>query len=83
VKTPRAISGDELVKLLQHFGYTLDRQKGSHMKLTTTQKGEHHLIVPRHGAIRVGTLHRIVSEVAGHFGIEVSQVRAALFGDKN
>jgi predicted RNA binding protein YcfA (HicA-like mRNA interferase family) len=75
--------GCELVKLIQHFGYTLERQKGSHMKLTTTQKGEHHLIVPRHGAIRVGTLHRIVSEVAGHFGIEVSQVRAALFGDKN
>ena len=81
MKTPRTISGDELVKLLQRFGYRLAKQKGSHMKLTTTQKGEHHLVVPRHGAVRVGTLHRIISEVAGHFEIEISEVRVALFGD--
>jgi predicted RNA binding protein YcfA (HicA-like mRNA interferase family) len=82
VKTPRAISGDELVKLLQKFGYHVARQRGSHMKLTTTQRGEHHLTVPRHGAVRIGTLHRIISEVAGHFEMDVSQVRTALFGDK-
>jgi predicted RNA binding protein YcfA (HicA-like mRNA interferase family) len=81
VKTRRGISGDELVKLLQQFGYRVAKQKGSHMKLTTTQKGEHHLIVPRHGAVRVGTLHRIMSEVAGHFEMDLSQVRTALFGD--
>jgi predicted RNA binding protein YcfA (HicA-like mRNA interferase family) len=83
VRTPRSISGDDLVKLLQQFGYRVAKQKGSHMKLTTTQKGQHHLIVPRHGAIRVGTLHRIISEVAGHLKIDVGQVRAALFGDND
>jgi predicted RNA binding protein YcfA (HicA-like mRNA interferase family) len=82
VKTPRAISGDELVKLLQKFGYRVARQRGSHMKLTTTQRGEHHLTVPHHGAVRIGTLHRIISEVAGHFEMDLSQVRTALFGDK-
>jgi predicted RNA binding protein YcfA (HicA-like mRNA interferase family) len=82
VKTPRAISGDELVKALQHFGYRVVRQKGSHMSLTTTQNGEHHLIVPRHGAVRIGTLHRIISEVAEHFEIDIARVRDTLFGEE-
>ena len=82
MKTPRAISGDERSKALQHFGYRIVRQKGSHMRLTTTQNGEHQLIGPRHGAVRIGTLHQIMSDVAEHFEIDVSHVRDILFGEQ-
>ena len=82
MKTPRAISGDELVKLLQRFGYRLAKQKGSHMKTDQDAKREHHLVVPRHGAVRLGTLHRIIGEVAGHFEKEISEVRCTIWSDR-
>jgi predicted RNA binding protein YcfA (HicA-like mRNA interferase family) len=46
MKIPRDISGRELGKELGKLGYNLTRQKGSHMRFTTQQKGEHH-IAPR------------------------------------
>lgn len=47
MKTPRDLKGESLVKLLaKHFGYEQTRQEGSHLRLTTTQNGTHHLTVP-------------------------------------
>lgn len=42
MKLPRDIGGMELAKKLQRFGYQITRQTGSHIRLTTQQKGEHH-----------------------------------------
>ena len=39
----RDVSGEELVKLLKPFGYTVTRQTGSHLRLTTAEHGEHHI----------------------------------------
>ena len=47
MKLPRDVSGDELAKYLKAFGYSVTRQSGSHLRLTTTQKGEHQLSIPR------------------------------------
>jgi hypothetical protein len=41
MRIPRDISGADLVKLPQKFGYENTRQTGSHMRLTTQQNGEH------------------------------------------
>ena len=41
MKLPRDVSGDELAKYLKAFGYTLTRQSGSHLRLTTLESGEH------------------------------------------
>jgi predicted RNA binding protein YcfA (HicA-like mRNA interferase family) len=32
------------------------RQTGSHLRLTTLERGEHHVTIPRHTSLRVGTL---------------------------
>jgi hypothetical protein len=37
------------------------------MRLTTTEHGEHHVTVPAHGALRVGTLAGVLGDVAEHF----------------
>jgi predicted RNA binding protein YcfA (HicA-like mRNA interferase family) len=42
-RLPRDVSGAELAKLLETFGYAVTRQKGSHLRLTTLESGEHHL----------------------------------------
>ena len=70
MKLPRDLGGDELAVLLQKFGYEITRQTGSHMRLTTSQGGEHHITIPRHKSLRVGTLNSILKDVAQHFDIE-------------
>jgi predicted RNA binding protein YcfA (HicA-like mRNA interferase family) len=57
VRLPRDISGEDLARLLKRYGYQTTRQTGSHMRLTSTHRGdEHHITIPRHKSLRVGTL---------------------------
>jgi predicted RNA binding protein YcfA (HicA-like mRNA interferase family) len=51
MKLPRDLSGDELAVLLRKYGYVVTRQTGSHMRLTTSQSGEHHITIPRHASL--------------------------------
>ena len=62
----RDVSGPELAKLLQVFGYAVTRRKGSHLRLTTSMGSEHHVTVPNHEALRTGTINSILKNVAGH-----------------
>gem|GEM_PF-2046366 len=43
MKLPRDISGIELAKALRKLGYVETRQTGSPLRLTTTERGEHHI----------------------------------------
>ena len=67
MRIPRDISSVELINLLKKFGYQISRQKGSHIRLTTFLEGEHHITIPNHKPIRLGTLSSILIEVADHF----------------
>ncbi len=80
MRLPRDLSGDQLAVLLRRYGYEVTRQTDSHMRLTTTQEGEHHVTIPRHGSLRVGTLSAVLSDVAGHLGIPKPALVEALFG---
>lgn len=80
MKLPRDLSGQDLAQRLRVFGYTVTRQTGSHLRLTTPERGEHHLTIPNHAALRVGTLAFILAEVAGHFQLERAEVVRRLFG---
>ncbi|WP_228054641.1 type II toxin-antitoxin system HicA family toxin [Gloeocapsopsis crepidinum] len=42
------MSASTLVQALAKLGYIVTRQTGSHIRLTTQQKGEHHLTIPAH-----------------------------------
>jgi len=80
MRLPRDVSGKQLAILLGCYGYEVTRQTGSHMRLTTTQQGEHHVTIPRHGSLRVGTLSAILSDVAEHLGIPKPVLVETLFG---
>ena len=71
MRMPRNLSGMELAVLLRRrYGYILARQRGSHMRLTSNFMGyEHHVAVPRHNPIRVGTLDDILGYVAEYLEI--------------
>jgi predicted RNA binding protein YcfA (HicA-like mRNA interferase family) len=69
MKLPRDLSGPELAKLLRVLGYEVSQQTGSHRRLTTQQRGEHHITIPNHSPLKLGTLAAILADVAGHFGL--------------
>lgn len=79
MRIPRDLGGEELVKLLKRHGYESTRQVGSHMRLTTQQGGEHHVTVPRHKPLRVGTLNSILKDVAEHMKISRDELAESLF----
>jgi len=75
MRLPRDLSGDELIKGLRRLGYQPTRQTGSHARLTREScGGVHRITIPRHNALRLGTLSRILSEVAEHLGIAKGEV---------
>ena len=65
MKLPRDLSGDDLAKALGRLGYQLTRQTGAHLRLTTPEHGEHHITIPRHDSLRVGTLSSILAQRCG------------------
>jgi predicted RNA binding protein YcfA (HicA-like mRNA interferase family) len=79
MRLPRDLSGADLAKALRQFGYEPTRQTGSHLRLTTAQRGQHHLTIPLHDALKVGTLAGILSEVANHLQLTRAEVVAQLF----
>lgn len=79
VRLPRDLSGPELVKALRALGYQVTRQTGSHIRLTTLREGEHHLTVPNHDPLRIGTLANVLSSVAEHFSWTRDELLEKLF----
>ncbi len=76
---PKDIAGGELIRLLAQYGYEITRQKGSHVRLTTTRGGEHHITIPRHNPLKIGTLNSIINDVVDHFGLSKKEVIEDLF----
>ena len=80
MRLPRDLSGTDLAEALTVLGYRVTRQIGSHLRLTTMERGEHHITIPRHNPLRVGTLASILSDVAEHFQLDREQLVERLFG---
>lgn len=79
MKLPRALSGRELAKALRRLGYQTTRQTGSHMRLTCASPSEHHITIPDHSPLKIGTLAGILGDVAAHHKISRDQLIKKLF----
>lgn len=67
--------------LLGRYGYQVTRQTGSHMRLSSIVQGRsHHITIPQHKSLRVGTLHSILSDVALYLQRPVQDIKDELFG---
>jgi predicted RNA binding protein YcfA (HicA-like mRNA interferase family) len=78
LKLPCDLSGSQLAHLLRRHGYEITRQTGSHLRRTSRIKGpEHHITIPSHDALKVGTLSAILADVAAYLEFD----RAALIED--
>jgi len=80
LKLPRDLTGQELAALLRKFGYQITRQTGSHLRLTSNLKGrEHHVTVPIHRHLKVGTLGSILTDVARYLEMDRNRLSEELF----
>lgn len=80
MKLPRDLSGEELGRLLHRYGYLVTRQTGSHLRLTSFLRGaEHHITIPNHKSLKIGTLAGILSEAAEYLEITKEELALALF----
>jgi len=79
MKLSRNIDALQLIKALHKFGYESTRQSGSHIRLTTQQNGQHHISIPNHDPLKIGTLNAILTEVAQHLGISKQELIGKLF----
>ena len=69
MKMPRDITGQDFIKILKIYGYSITNQTGSHIKLTSELNGEHHITIPNHTPIKIGTLNAILNDLSHYLNI--------------
>jgi predicted RNA binding protein YcfA (HicA-like mRNA interferase family) len=80
-KIPRNISGKKLVKILFKIGYRETRRSSTHIRLSkkNSHNLEHHITIPDHNNIKIGTLNNIINDLANHLKIEKKMLIEELF----
>lgn len=53
------------------------------MRLTRVAEGEHHITIPRHSVLKVGTLSRILKDVADHLKMSKEDMIRELWSSEN
>ena len=79
MRIPRDLTGTELIKALSKLGYEVTRQSGSHIRLTTSRNGTHHVTIPDHRPIKVGTLSGILGDIASHHQMTREELLDVIF----
>lgn len=75
MKNLPVISGKNLIMALRKYGFFVERQKGSHVRLKyKTIKKTIKLTVPLHDSLKKGTLNRILKDA----GISVEELRSLM-----
>lgn len=74
MKLPRGVPADRLIRALEHLGYEVIRQKGSHLRLRNEGPPVHMITVPMHNPLKIGTLHGILFEVAQMRSITIESI---------
>jgi predicted RNA binding protein YcfA (HicA-like mRNA interferase family) len=70
MKIPRDISSDNIIQLLRKYDYKITRQTESHIRLTSNLRGiEHHITIPKHKDLRVGTINSILNDISKYLEI--------------
>ena len=79
MRLPRDLTGAQLIRALTKLGYSDTRQTGSHVQLTFQQPAQHHITVPLHDPLRIGTLAAILADVARAQGVSRDDLLKTLF----
>ena len=77
----RRLSGSEVIRILDHFGFVVHSQRGSHVKLRRIGPvGEKQtLTIPRHRELDTGTLRAIFRQASRY--IPSDELRSHFYTD--
>ena len=77
---PKRLSGSDVVRIFETFGFTIENQRGSHIKLSRLESDEKQvLLISNHKELKTGAVVGIFkqatryvaeSELRGHFYTE-------------
>jgi predicted RNA binding protein YcfA (HicA-like mRNA interferase family) len=56
------ISGQAAIRVFKRLGYTVDRQRGSHVMMRAPEPPHRRLSVPNHKVLRPGTLRTLIAD---------------------
>ena len=74
------ISGKEVIKIIESFGFVIVRQKGSHIILKRTiSQDEQVILVPNHKTIDRGTLHSIYKKLLLY--VDESEIKSYFYSE--
>lgn len=73
MKVPRDLDGVTVAKRLEKLGFETVRQKGSHIVLKHGETQES-ITVPAHKPLKLGTLSKVISDVAEITGLPKDQI---------
>ncbi len=75
----KVLSGDDVIKIFEDFGFAVDNQKGSHVKLKRGIENnfEQTLTIPRHKELDRGTLKAIYNQALKY--IPENELRACFY----
>lgn len=66
---------------MDKFGYSMTRQTGSHIRLTSSlKKTKHHITIPSQKSLKIGTLNNIINDIAEYLEIDKEELVLQLFG---
>lgn len=69
----KRLSGSELIKILEEFGFQVYTQRGSHVKMRRiTETGKETLTIPNHKQLDTGTCRAILKQASQY--IPLSQL---------
>ena len=80
MRLPRDLTDAQLVRALGKLNYKSTGQTGSHVRLTCESPAQHHITVPLHDPLRIGTLAAILAAVAEARGLTRDELLQSLFG---
>ena len=74
MKLPRGVPAQRLIRALEKLGYSVIRQKGSHVRLFHEAAPAHSISVPLHDPLKIGTFHGILAEVSRAQSISIQDI---------
>jgi predicted RNA binding protein YcfA (HicA-like mRNA interferase family) len=75
LKTPRDVSSDRLIRhLVRNWGYTVERQSGSHILLQGHTPVRHTIPIPQRNAIGLGLFRDILNQISVAKGVSVAEI---------
>ncbi|HHT9130104.1 MAG TPA: type II toxin-antitoxin system HicA family toxin [Candidatus Brocadiaceae bacterium] len=77
---PQRLSGTDIIKIFESFGFIVEKQRGSHVKLVrSAPEGRQVLLVSKHKELKVGTIVGIYRQAIRY--ISDSELREHFYTD--